>query len=325
MKDIVTLTNIRVSAFGRGSKLRGLRHGAYRPDLIVLDDFENDQGVATKEQRDKTMNIYRKSILNLGDENTQVIIVGTILHEFSMLNVLLKMPHPGWIAKTYRAILEDGSSLWAERFTPEYWENKKLEITPEAFSQEFQNIPMSEMQKIFHLKKFYVVLPDKLIKYAYMDLAISEKETADFCALDTIGIDPITKKGYNIDPIQFRGDVYMQLEKLFEYWQKHKHEKIGIESVAYQKAFYQLSLNEGRKRGLYLPVTEVKVDTDKVRRAKKVAVYTYNETVEFCSSHEEFNYNLEVFPQGEHDDYVDAFVGACEVAGIVRSNEIYLG
>ncbi|KLU14810.1 phage protein, partial [Xenorhabdus griffiniae] len=53
MGTIVTRNNIKVTVAGSGKKLRGLRHGPYRPDLVVLDDIENDEAVRNPEQRDK--------------------------------------------------------------------------------------------------------------------------------------------------------------------------------------------------------------------------------------------------------------------------------
>ncbi|MFA9949153.1 hypothetical protein [Dentiradicibacter hellwigii] len=42
---IITRSNAKVQVFGSGKKMRGLRHGPYRPDLCVLDDIENDEQV----------------------------------------------------------------------------------------------------------------------------------------------------------------------------------------------------------------------------------------------------------------------------------------
>jgi hypothetical protein len=41
-------------------KLRGLRHGPYRPDLAILDDIENDELVRNPDQRDKLDNWLKK-------------------------------------------------------------------------------------------------------------------------------------------------------------------------------------------------------------------------------------------------------------------------
>ncbi len=48
MGTIVTANNIKVTVAGSGKKLRGLRHGPYRPDLVILDDIENDEMVRNR-------------------------------------------------------------------------------------------------------------------------------------------------------------------------------------------------------------------------------------------------------------------------------------
>ena len=63
---IITANGAKVQVAGSGKKLRGLRHGALRPDLVVLDDIENDENVQNPEQRDKTENWVKKTVLPLG-------------------------------------------------------------------------------------------------------------------------------------------------------------------------------------------------------------------------------------------------------------------
>lgn len=50
---IVTKNGIKVEAIGSGKKIRGRKHRNWRPDLLILDDIENDENVRTPEQRKK--------------------------------------------------------------------------------------------------------------------------------------------------------------------------------------------------------------------------------------------------------------------------------
>ncbi|MFQ9653577.1 MAG: hypothetical protein ACLRZZ_28360 [Enterocloster sp.] len=58
---ILTTTNIKVEAIGSGKKIRGRKHRNWRPDLLVLDDIENDENVRTAEQRSKLSNWFNKA------------------------------------------------------------------------------------------------------------------------------------------------------------------------------------------------------------------------------------------------------------------------
>ncbi|PJG86205.1 phage terminase large subunit [Conservatibacter flavescens] len=116
---IVTSKNQKVEAVGAGQKLRGRRHGAYRPDLVVLDDIENDESVETPAQRNKLHNWVLKAVLKLGaaGEKFDVIYVGTILHYDSVLSRVLNTK--GWKRVRFKAILRfpDNMALWDQ------WEN----------------------------------------------------------------------------------------------------------------------------------------------------------------------------------------------------------
>jgi hypothetical protein len=51
---IVTSNKVQVFGRGAGQKLRGAKaFGSVRPDLIIVDDLENDEQILTEQQRKK--------------------------------------------------------------------------------------------------------------------------------------------------------------------------------------------------------------------------------------------------------------------------------
>ncbi|MDZ7822992.1 MAG: hypothetical protein U5K75_02400 [Ahrensia sp.] len=60
--EIVTRNNIRIEGVGAGMKIRGRRHGPFRPGLIFLDDLENDDNVKSPEQRKKLEDWLDKAV-----------------------------------------------------------------------------------------------------------------------------------------------------------------------------------------------------------------------------------------------------------------------
>ncbi|QMT33461.1 phage terminase large subunit [Conchiformibius steedae DSM 2580] len=116
---IVTANGVKVQVAGSGKKLRGLRHGAYRPDLTVLDDIENDEQVRNPDQRDKLSAWLTKTVLQLGGvgQKYDVIYIGTVLHYDSVLNRTLQ--NKFWHSRKFQAVL-----AWPERMDLwERWEN----------------------------------------------------------------------------------------------------------------------------------------------------------------------------------------------------------
>lgn len=104
---IVTRNNVKVQAFGSGTRMRGLRHGPYRPDMVFLDDIENDENVRSKEQRDKVEAWVKKVVLPLGppDGSMDVLYLNTILHYDSVANRLHR--NPQWrTRRKFRSIIQ---------------------------------------------------------------------------------------------------------------------------------------------------------------------------------------------------------------------------
>ncbi len=114
--SIVTRNDAKVQVFGSGKRMRGLRHGPHRPDLVIGDDLENDENVRSPEQRDKLQSWLTKTVLSLGpaDDSMDVIVIGTILHYDSVLNRLLN--NPLWSSKKFKSIERwpDNMHLWEQ-------------------------------------------------------------------------------------------------------------------------------------------------------------------------------------------------------------------
>lgn len=115
--EIVTANDARIVALGSGKKIRGRRHGPHRPDLVILDDLENDENVKSPEQRDKLEGWIDKAVLKSGpaDGSLDLLFVGTVLHYDSVL--ARKSRAPGWEVHKFAAVMKmpDRTDLW-DRF-----------------------------------------------------------------------------------------------------------------------------------------------------------------------------------------------------------------
>lgn len=111
---IRTASGVKIDAIGSGKKIRGRKNKNWRPDLIVLDDIENDENVNTPEQRKKLKGWFDKAVMKAGDTYTDVMYVGTILHYDSLLSNVLK--NTGFRSRVYQAIIHEAmnTKLWDE-------------------------------------------------------------------------------------------------------------------------------------------------------------------------------------------------------------------
>lgn len=102
-----------IAAYGACQNPRGTRHGADRPGLIIADDLEEQQQALFEEQRRKLEKWFYGTVLKTGHPQTNVVMVGTIVHHDSLL-AKLTMPTPGWTARIYSAVkrFSDEPQVW---------------------------------------------------------------------------------------------------------------------------------------------------------------------------------------------------------------------
>ena len=162
---IVTKTKIKIQAKGAGQKVRGLKHKNWRPDLIVLDDIENDENVRTPEQREKLKNWFYKAVSKCGDTYTDFVYIGTVLHYDSLLvNV---MNNPEYNSVKYKAVLNFSASplwnIWETILTNKNNKNRKAEA-----------LAFFNKNKQAMLKGTKVLWEEKLSYYDLMFMKVSE-------------------------------------------------------------------------------------------------------------------------------------------------------
>ncbi|MBI4389144.1 MAG: hypothetical protein HY580_03105, partial [Nitrospinae bacterium] len=131
----VTANGVKIKSWGKRKRIRGARHGAARPDLVICDDLEDDEHIGSPEQREKDRSWFFRALMKIGARNTVYIVVGTLLHYDSLLARLLKQP--GWTGRKWRAVIKySASPLWQE------WENLYAGHGPARMEEENQ-IPLN--------------------------------------------------------------------------------------------------------------------------------------------------------------------------------------
>ena len=161
------------------SNLSGIRGGAKlhkRYDLIVLDDFEDENNTITPESRSKISNLVTAVVFPALEPKTgRLRINGTPVHYDAFIQKILvgynqaakKNEDFSWRVITYKALQDDGTPLWPSWFGHEEMERKKKFYqdsgTPQKFYQEYMMEVQSAENAIFtrdHIRywdgKFYV-------------------------------------------------------------------------------------------------------------------------------------------------------------------------
>lgn len=331
----------RITARGSEQKLRGLKWNNKRPDLIVCDDLENDEIVMNPDRREKFKRWFYGALVPCKSPKGIIRIVGTVLHEDSLLNNLMPKEFDRWTRKTslkvwtekktawfsikYRAHNEDFSEfLWPQRVykgypSPrEYFIAKKEEYfeigIPDVYSQEYLNEPIDDSIAFFKRADFLSAHKEeklqKLNYYITADLAISEKETADYTVFIIAGVDE-NKIIQVRNVIRGRMDGREIVDMIIALQRQYEPELFGIEEMQVSKAIGPFLREEMIKTGVFpsLKLLQHK-GKDKMARARSVQARLRAHTIKFDKSGEwypQFEEELAKFPRATRDDQVDAF------------------
>ena len=167
---LVTKTNIKIEAIGSGKKIRGRKHRNWRPDLIILDDVENDENVRTPEQRSKLKNWFDKAVSKSGDDYTDIVYIGTLLHYDSLLAKTLT--NPAYRSIKYRAVIQfsQADDLWQQ------WESIFTDLAND--DREADALAFFQAHKAAMLEGTQVLWEEKLSYYDLMVMRVSEGEAS---------------------------------------------------------------------------------------------------------------------------------------------------
>jgi hypothetical protein len=102
--------------------IRGLKYKSKRPDLIICDDMEDIISVQDSQNRERLYQWFLNEIMSIGDEKTNIIVLGNLLHADSLMIRLKKLIIHGKLEGKYYAypLLDDNRKiLWPQRYTKE--------------------------------------------------------------------------------------------------------------------------------------------------------------------------------------------------------------
>ncbi len=147
-----------------------------------------------------------------------------------------------------------------------------------------------------------------------IDPSISEKQSADYFAINVSGMDE-QYKIYVLDTIKGHWRVSESIDNIFTTYQKWHPSVIGLETVAYQKALKSWLEEKMRERGIYFPITELKRNTNESKEFRIKALEPfYREGLVFHAPWmKSLETELEQFPKGKHDDEIDALSAQLEL------------
>ncbi len=325
-------TRVLCKGASQMGSIRGERFGAYRPDLCIVDDLEDDEMVRNPDRRRELQEVFDDAVEPAVDREVgQIIFIGTVLHDDSLIRKVTSKDYYIDFKKLFYRARWNNESLWNEKWSLE--DLAKIEAgNPEKFAKEYQNDPISGARRSFYKEDFryWSILNNQAVLYnkeggvakSYdlrdckagigCDLAWEEKRQNDFTVImpglltpdDEVLIDEfVCKKG--LKPDRFEDIIFPMVGK---------YEKMtgGIVEIAFEKAKHEkimkwLLAKAMPKRKKYLIIKDLKWESDKITRIITALQPRYvNHTIYHRHGMGELEYELMRLPDGVHDDRSDA-------------------
>jgi predicted phage terminase large subunit-like protein len=348
-----TLQGGRMWAKGFGGTVRGFRF-----DLGIIDDpHKGPEDLESEVQRTKFYRWYQRTFLGRQNMYTNkrgasIVIVSQRLAPNDLIGWILEQPDAEkWLVVCLDAVRSEepwqsldarGKDLgpiptrctvWPDWRKPEELLAEELltkerlaelRSDPEAYDAQYQQRPKPVAGEIFNPNWFKRVHPDDipvmLRRVMGVDLALTEKETADFTVGFPLGFG-LNGNYYFFRPYRAQAESPVTEVEIPARARAMKCQTIGAEAVAYQSSFVQHLRKDIKLAGI--PVVKVQADRDKVARARgwsslaeQGRVYLVEDPKHMDATGEdwieEFLFEIQHFPR-KRKDQVDAAGIAIEV------------
>lgn len=340
---IVTKNGNKIEAFGTGRRIRGRRHGPYRPDLVICDDLENDENVRSPVQRDKVESWLTKSVMQLGGagEKLDVIVIGTILHYDSVLARLLA--NPLWQGRRFRAILKwphrmdlwdrweeilrndgtDAARAFYEQHAQDMQDGAEVSWPAArslydlmlirardghaAFDSEFQNEPIDQERALFQHITFWVEPEPDWVFFGACDPSLGKYGAQRDPSAILVG--GYSRRTGILDVVEARIRRRLPDQIIAEIigLQQQYHCLVwAIESVQFQEFLRTELVKRSAAAGCPVPARPVIPHADKTLRIESLQPHIANGLIRLHPSQTTLIEQLRHWPAADHDDGPDA-------------------
>lgn len=281
--EIQTKLGSILTARGRGGQVRGVTIDGKRPNLILMDDIEDEESIATSGQLKKTEDWVYGSVIPAGQimegavgqdyaqRPLRVFNLGTLLGAECLVQTLTQDQQFGTVR--FGAKLRNGKMLWKfklsaagyDRMRARWQRNGKLA----QFTREYDSLIRVSDEALFPETFHYVrtELSDLVAKALALDPAISEDRRADHTAL-VVAARRHDGALWFLDEWGGQGKTPTEtLDAFFEYQAKWNTMLNGIEAIQYQAALLFLAKEKMAKLQRFFVIQPIKAKkTSKVER-----------------------------------------------------------
>jgi len=307
--------------------------------LIIDDPLKNREEAESETMRKKVWDWYTSTAYTRLEKDGAIIVIMTRWHLDDLAGRLLDYEQHGgehWEVISFPAIAEDdedyrkkGEALWKSKYDLDALMNIKQNIGAYDWSALYQQRPINSEAQEFK-REWFRYFTDEDVRgmdldvYALVDLAISDRDSADNTSIQVIGKSRTNPNIYKLEDLSGKLDPAQVIEYLFHLKEKYKFNfrKAGIESVGYQKSLMYFINEEQKRRQIYFNVVELKASSSKESRIRGLIPMYKNGIIYHRNTDVDYENELLTFPVGIHDDRIDAMAYLQQVLLNTQSSNV---
>lgn len=339
VSDFITANGIRVEAHSTQEPVRGRSFGQFRPDFLLLDDFETYSTVESKAAMDRVRSHMGEFYGGLAPDAT-IVYLANYLTEYGIVEDLIQRSKTDPNLKGRKVDVADewgGTITWPSKYVWTDAEAKQANLTrpsncplvsleskrrqmnntkPGSFEAEMMGDPIDYTNAKFQKGWFKSATLQEL---AHLERAL-------YITIDPPGIGKPTQRnkdpdgaGFCMNWVTTENKWYLKawkeqigsdklLQRIFDLWEAWHPVCIGIEQNLYTIAVEPFLKAEMRRRNVYPKIVplETKGRPKEARIETLIPRYSNGDVFHLEGECKVLEDEALRFPKGKHDDVLDA-------------------
>jgi hypothetical protein len=134
-------------------------------DICICDDLIKGHSDCTPTLLDKLYSWYQNILIPRLEPWSKLFMLGTRWHSQDVIGRLMQEQPDKYRFITIRALEDDGTCIWSNRYDPKFFIDRKDEVGERVFNAQYQGQPLDETGDFFNLDKVRFITDDELPNY----------------------------------------------------------------------------------------------------------------------------------------------------------------
>ena len=134
-------------------------------DICICDDLIKGFSDCTPTLLDKLYSWYQNILIPRLEPWSKLFMLGPRWHSEDVIGRLMEEQPHKYRFITLKALNDDGTCIWNNRYTPEFFEERRLEVGDRVFEAQYQGQPLDETGDFFNIDKLRFIDSNELRDY----------------------------------------------------------------------------------------------------------------------------------------------------------------